>query len=74
MLGRVHHHYLFSIPIQAIKSRPRNKGPSVATVKAMADTGCSQMITGTDFIKNIGIKGDQLIPVDTVVKGNMHHF
>ena len=56
----------FKAPTQ--KVRPKQRGPLVGTVSAMADTGCSTMVAGIEFIKNIGLTTEDLVPVRTVVK------
>ena len=56
----------FKAPTQ--KVRPKQKGPLVGTTSAMADTGCSTMVAGVEFIKNIGLAKEDLVPVRTVVK------
>ena len=54
------------MPIQ--KVRPRQRGPLVATSQAMADTGCSTMVAGVDFIHNFGLNEKDLVPVAATVK------
>ena len=53
------------IPVQKI--RPKLKGPLLATARAMMDTGCSSMVAGTDFVTNLDLKIEDLVPVKTVV-------
>ena len=53
-------------PIQKVRSK--QKGPLVATGKAMADTGCSTMVAGVDFMTNLGLRESDLVPTKSTVK------
>ena len=44
------------------------KGALVATSKAMADTGCSTMVAGIDFIRYIGLTESDLVPTMSTVR------
>ena len=50
------------------KVKVKQSGALVATARAMADTGCSSMVAGPEFYKNLGLVKEDLIPVKTVVK------
>ena len=42
--------------------------PVMATIKALADTGCTTMVAGMTFVRQLGLIKEDLLPVTTSIK------
>ena len=56
------------LPKRRCKSDTSQGSVVVAKAKAMADTGCSTMVAGLSFIKDLGLNELDLLPVKTDVR------
>ena len=54
------------IPLRHTKSS--SKSPVIGTIQALADTGCTTMVAGLSFIRHLGLRPQDLLPVRTSIK------
>ena len=56
----------YKMPVR--HSSQANKDQVTATCSALADTGCTTMVAGMTFVRNLGLKESDLLPVRTEIK------